>query len=687
MNKIQERVLWVELINFDNQKSDLGVGEYLAGLGFVPTKISVFMWGMDFLNLHDSEVENCEFPHGIGSYLDLEFVEPKYKGKPFTKLELKQLIKEFHKHGVKVLFSIFPCSLNNKYHDEWIFEHLELKITTNKTFCWGYPILNPLKRFKDGSFYEDFAIQKAVEVLEDYNFDGWHLADGYNHPWFQLCHGDYSDDMVEQFLAFSKVTFSPEFAQACGDNIDKIDARSHYIWHDFRREWIDFYSYRNEVYLQKIVNAVHKAKRLVTSNTCWARDPVEAKYRYGMDYNRISKIGIDEFVIETCGAGGEMLDYICRARFSVPFFNVVNATILLSKACSPEAKFLFNNCIQDITEGWSTLHYSSAFLEKEIYKYSNLYSYNSTGKAERIFEGLQCCLATSIKPTEWQYLKSKWDFSLINGVKGVSGITLVYGENILDKELDFYLKTRKSLNANILYRLLAHQVDINSVIALKDINKISTPLLIINPGLLSEAEQTKLLSYKNNTIFAIGEMGKLQKGESTFSDFESENSAEFRVYGKKIETSFETQKLEEEDLGDDLYLIKEPPSFFDEQFYRRISDKFYQFISKTMMNECEQLIKISSDNTPDSKYFQISSLKLQNGVWRYFICNDNFQYIIGNILVKNEVEYVEIANKFRGRPIKLSPSEEPNYLYQTQVRIPPKGVGVLDIKFKKELKK
>ena len=41
---------------------------------------------------------------------------------------------------------------------------------------------------------------------------------------------------------------------------------------------------------------------MVTCHTAWARDPVDAIYRYGIDYRQLDQLGFDAMIIECVGA-------------------------------------------------------------------------------------------------------------------------------------------------------------------------------------------------------------------------------------------------------------------------------------------------------------------------------------------------------------------------------------------------
>lgn len=669
-NTAYRKALWVELIAFDNRAEDMGVQAYLDNLGLIPDTVSIFMWGPDFVHLHNGLETDGEFPVDIGAYMDPYFDGPKKSGPPWTKFQLKRLIREFQLHGVKVLFSIFPLTLNNKFHQEWaVNEHPEVGYRCIRSMQPADIIINPLRRMSDGRFYEDFLLEKVSAVLRDYGFDGWHLADGYNHSWFQLCHADYSDDMIEQFRSAMRTVSLPEKWNGKADHDPVLfEERAQYIYRELRQEWIKFHRMRYESYLEKIVKCLHSQGKIVSSNTCWTRDPVEAIYRYGIDYRRLPEIGIDFLVIETCSAMGELLDCACQAHFPLPFFNVIKGTSLLTKAYAPAGKYLFNCCTQDITEGWSSLRHAPAFLEREILSYSNFYLYDRKGKPERCFEGLQICLAADIEDYEWRRIFEKADLGFAAETAAVEGVTLLWSDEIVEAELQYYLKTRNSLTANIFYNLLANGMNCDAVARIDNLAEVDTPLLVINPGLLPEEQQEKIRAYRKHQVFLVGNTD----GDETQMKFEVWN----RASAGEPDYSEPVPSCE----ADDIRNIPEPKTFFHEQFYRALSPEFYRHAVSVINAATAGDIGINREfNLPDANYFRLTALKLADGTSRYLVGNVLHRYILGAFLTTCEVESMSIANGFRGRPLYWEPRRDGKYGIHCELRIPPHGIGVVDV--------
>ncbi len=458
---------WIELIGFDNSKRDFGIRKYINNAGFIPELVSLLVFSADFVHLHNTAATNETFPPDFCSYGGRP---PCGKGRiqqVWTKSELKNLIAEFHKYGVKVYFTVFDIFLNSIFHDEWTNWHREILATTRtgkKTHS-----INPLLRLKDGTYYQDFFIGKLIEVLRDYNFDGFHCADGYNHLRLPLYWSDYSDDMIAQFVENEEIQLPKNLSGKTGSNKILLEKRADWIWQNKHIEWITFFVKRWEEYFRKIVKAVHDEAKQIIFNTAWTRDPFEAIYRYGIDYRKIADTGIDCFIQECPGAGNE----IGAEKTVYPdFISKIMATILLTKACVPEMKIVALNHVHDANENWEVLRHAPTLLEKEIYTYPNLFYHDSKNKLKRCLEGFMVCLADGINQEEWKWLKYNWtrSFETIPGF--IAGPTLLWSAEAMENQLKDFVKTRYASTHSILYQLLAKGAPVYSIADISNIDDV-----------------------------------------------------------------------------------------------------------------------------------------------------------------------------------------------------------------------
>ena len=96
---------WIELIGFDVNSADYGVGDFLARTGGRVEGVSFLFSNIDFINTHEGVTGKyltpCECSYGAHPYNE-ERARQEWKD-----TDLKGLIAQLHSRGVKVVFSCF----------------------------------------------------------------------------------------------------------------------------------------------------------------------------------------------------------------------------------------------------------------------------------------------------------------------------------------------------------------------------------------------------------------------------------------------------------------------------------------------------------------------------------------------------------------------------------------------------
>ena len=259
----KNHMIWMPLIGFDREQADRGVGEYLESTGFIPSVMSVFIFHPDIINQHENMEREFTLHPDCCSY----FGAPQnefHERQPWTNYDLRTLAHELAARDIDAYLGIMGVYLDNTRHYEWESDHPELL----SFGCNGRRNLNVLKRFADGTYYEDFFCDKIVKALDDYGFAGLHVADFFCPPEHSICNGDFSTDMLDQFATHSNVTYPDEIVARLGfDEQSDIEERQKYIWGTLRREWIDFYVWRWQKFWTKVSNALHAiGKKIMINN-------------------------------------------------------------------------------------------------------------------------------------------------------------------------------------------------------------------------------------------------------------------------------------------------------------------------------------------------------------------------------------------------------------------------------------
>ena len=149
----------MNLLGFEKNDADKGVGRFLDTTGYKPDAITGLLCHPDFFNQHRGMTEeyilppdNCAY-YGAPRNLERERQE-------WTNYDLRELVSGLHKEGIEFYAGVFGSYMNNAYHREWINDYPELfrpglKNGNNREKLFA------LKRFKDGSYYEDFFVDKV----------------------------------------------------------------------------------------------------------------------------------------------------------------------------------------------------------------------------------------------------------------------------------------------------------------------------------------------------------------------------------------------------------------------------------------------------------------------------------------------------------------------------------------------
>ncbi|RAV20212.1 hypothetical protein DQG23_17265 [Paenibacillus contaminans] len=666
-----EKWLWIELIGFDNELPDFGVAAYLDKIGFTPAGVSLLFFTPDFVHVYGSLDEERTLPPEICSYAARP-TGKEHDRQVWTNVQLKQLVAELQKHGVGVycsFFNLFQYELDGEiYNGEWCGSHPELYEMGGN----GKPfqMLNPLRRYKDGAFYEDDFVLRLAEAMSAYGFDGYHGADGYTSPRMCLAYADYSDDMVEQFVMSGGTDPGDERLAACDGDAERMKRRSEWIWESKRLEWIRFYAERWETFWRKVVSAVHKDGKKVVFNTAWTRDPFEALYRYGVDYRRIADAGVDAFIVEAgaaaLSAGGVDIE--------MEPLNEFKATLMAIKAYVPEMKLIYLNTIHDTMEQWDAIQHAPTLLERDIYALSNVFLHDGEGKAIRCASGLMACLADGMSREEWKWVRSRWDFGFAHQPAGTVGVSLVWSDKVLYDELGEYSESREFSSHKFAHELIGKGAPLHSIVRSGDLGRKHGAILAANVHLLPDEELRRVLDYRNGPVVVLGRLsGRLSEagirlaGEDGLQPDdlfcavrELPDHESFRLIAvERAESRERTEIKAADDAISWIYSLRFQP----------VSDSFLSECAAGM-TECAGSPRIMTEN----EFVTLASTETPEGTWFLVIGNSSLIYRSPTIDVGRPIASVSARGGYPYLPV-------PHKGSSLRVKVPGRGMVMLEVRF------
>lgn len=642
-----KRWLWTELLAFDSSTADYGVGSYLLTLGFQPAGISLLMGSADFVHLHHRWKQGEPFPPDVGYYLNLNQKTPKRPEESWSYEKLRGLVQVLRSKHIDVFFSVFPTYLLDRFHREWVTDHQELfaEEASPEGFDGMHPgSLLPIKRLAGGGSYASFFSSLVAEVCEDYGFDGFHLADGYNHPFKSIATGDLSDDLCGRFFASRGI---PPGEASSGPRSSLLVERSRRIQKKHLAEFMDFQRGCWREFFQEITRALKPKGRKIISNTSWTRDPAESLFRYGVDYADMAAAGISQLHVEAV-AGSLRLFPRADETYTEDFFYVIQATLLLTAGSLPDTDLVVMNSVHDETEGWSVMRDLPQMLERDISIYSNILKASPDGW-HRAAAGTLSCLANGVPAGGWEKMRGWWDNALAVEPARVHGPTLVVSGDLLRTEAVRLTEDTVLITHKILKELIQAGLGVLSVTTPGMAHHVDGPLLMINSQWLS-AEEKALLDAIPGVKYEIIQAQDslcLKAGDSTLA------SARMTRIGDTPEI---------------------PKWFYEELTFPEIPADFYKDCA-SILRDSTGLARISGKGNERVTPFSFDG---PAGSRFLILPNDKCRYASLKVDVGRQIHSVHWLNLIGAR----QPEPEGTCF---EAKIPPLGVSLYRVEFKKSV--
>jgi len=665
-----QRWLWIELIGFDNERARFGVPELLERAGFVPDAAALLLFNPDFVHAHDGMRADRAFPGDVCSYGGYSASQERER-QVWTKFQLRELVAELHRAGVKVFPSVFDSLTEDA---SWLSRHPELPWVTRtgerkSSLC-------PRKRLADGSFYEDFFIGKLLEVLRDYGFDGFFGADGYNPPRLPVYEGDFSDDLVEQFLMWGGATLPGTLSGPCDADPVRVEARADWVWQERRREWIDFCIARTATFWRKLVAALHAEDKSVFVASTWTKDPFESAYRFGVDYRTLADAGVDGFVLEAAAAALETLvepDPCSRVLCSFA------SAVLLNKACVPEMPMLWLHGVKDTSENWHALREAPMALDSEIQAYTHLYHLTAAAGLRRCAEGPMVCLADCLEAREWEWLRRRWDAGFAFEPERVLGATLLWSASSYERQIDDYIATGRWTVHRLLHHLMTRGAAVHTVADVGDIGAVEGATLVLGAHLWRAAEVEALLARAAGpVVFIGGDEAPLPEPEFRVEDGSGpgqmvcsvygidEDGPEIEAIGASVASS--APGVRRAERSDAAAGQERPRLFYEELAYREVSERFLRDCV-LIVNACARPeVRV----TPSAGDLSVWAARDRRGGLRLLVRNDRYTQSRGAIDVGRPVRDVRRLNSVTGKPVVPRGT-------LIEVVVPARGTAVFDV--------
>jgi hypothetical protein len=666
---------WIELIGFDNVAPDLGVEDYLDKLGFIPDIVSFHLSSIDVVNTHLGMEQEYKLPVYACSYAGHTHNDDRER-QDWTNWDLKKLVVELHKRGIRVYSSFFD--LENHSGRDYIADiftdnHPELRCVDRDGR--QHTFIYMIKRFADGTPYIDYMLPRLIQLTDDYGLDGIQLADGLSSPRMSLEQADYSDDIVERFLAALGLTLPEGMKLHCTESAD-FRKRADWIYSQYRREWRKFITQEWSLFMTTCIRALRNHGKEAAFNSAWTKDPLESLYRYAADYKAYEVAGANNFVVEDVSAdlficaeeeNGYHMGYTYRKFIHYEFL----ANLMCNKAMMPNLPLTPLSMIRDTLEQWDVIHHMPTAMQRATATNLNNFLQTDQGLVP-VTNGPWFCLADGLTKTEWRDIRLSWDNGYTSHIKAVPGFTILWSDERMWRELEEIYANRGWHTAKWLAELLSKGAPVHKIAPMQYFGNISGPLLVPNPGLMSESELAKVYAYQNGPVVYIGILpetisvtGALISSESAWqrvSMLVVQNSS----IGNKTFYDTTQRPTHMEALPELQYGLWTHPLR-----YHPVAEGFVSCCAEALSRLCAYpLVEGDHDAT------NILQVEIDEYTDRFLIDNDEYFYILPTLHVNRDIEKVVFLTKPIGYPAQVTDRS-------VRFRVPGRGMDVLEITYRK----
>ncbi len=675
--------VWMPMIGFDRDDADKGVRALLERMSFAPTGVSAFLFHPDIVNQHTGMSDVRTLPPDNCSYYGSPRNEERCR-QEWTNHDLRTLVQNLAAAGAEPYLGIMGVELGNRWHHEWISDHSEVKFASRDSEH-GY---NVLKRLADGTYYEDFFVDKLCEVLTDYGFAGLQVADNFCPSPSTLYDGDFSTDMFRQFVDHAGMDVPSEIADTLGDDSPAMRSRrGDWIWHGCREQWVGFHAWRWEQFWTKICGRLQQINKKTIVLGMYCTDPFETLYCKGIDLKRLVQAGVD-YLMPNIVPTGLRLQHPGR----LDRFHRYMALAQLTSAFVPDGKLLSLLGVKDATEEWDVLHHAPCLLERDIYTLLSFMT--DTGKGlKRSLDGLMICLGDGIRSDEWKWLSERFEIGLVEGVEKVLAPTLIWSDAALYNTLPAYIQTRRWTLHKFCYEMAQRGTLCGAVMRIEDLADAEGALFVPNCDLLSEAEKLAVAAYSNGAVVCTAAVENFDPADYDISpdihfvDKFSDYPMCAFAFNTDIEDKDAITALAETDDG--TANLTGDPAEVDKHPHVLVETITFCKVTAGFADACALLLKtVASDlftcNLP------IVLMLMEDERYRLYLLNPEMNsYGYATVTARDPIKQVVSISKYPVLPVKFmeSPDEEVEWMGKDvssgqrtfRVKVTPGGVTILDI--------
>ena len=486
-----EMWIWSELLAFDNTAADFGVAAYLAQIGEIPTGISILS-SYDFVLYHESLAAETVMPPTVCSRQGHTGNGVRDR-QEWTNFQIRALVGELQKHGIKVLLSVFEAPTDNVFNREFCFDNCPEH---------RYAFIGKLN---DGRPAGRFFIDRMKRVMRDYGFDGWHAADNVAAPWSIL--SNPTDHVIRDFADAHRELGLPEFLFA-DDSAPERDAarraKLHYLQKFHWRAWNDFMLDEWRKFWREAVTTLHEANKIIMINSPNTKSIFGALQYMNLDYRELAAMGVDYLLVETTSTASELIWH------NRHFIHEFDAVLSEMTAAMPGVKVIILPAIKDIVETYDALAHAPCLFERDLHMQTAQHILRD-GRLTRCADGMMVCLGDCIEPHEWRMLRELNDRAFGFEATDTGELLWLHDSELFDALREDHHRYGTPSPAQQITELRNRRaIDISTIADTAELRRITRPVIALDFHLWSPEKRAAVLAARVPLVltgrFADGEL-------------------------------------------------------------------------------------------------------------------------------------------------------------------------------------
>jgi len=671
--------IWMQLLGFNRDDPDCGAARFLERTGFTPDSVCALLFHSDFVHLHqgmDKEYNllqnNCAY-YGIPRNKERERQQ-------WTNYSLRTLIAELKKHGTDFYAGIMGVYTNDVFHHEWLSDHPELRAFDRKADGG----LMCLKRFKDGTYYEDYFAEKLAQTLVDFGCAGAHFSDAFC-PTQRLYRADYSVDMTEQFIEHTGIKLPDEVAATMNsDDFDARNIRAEYLWGELREEWIRFWEWRWTRFFKKVCDAAHAVGKKIWILGMYCSDPFETRYTYGFDCAKVMDAGVD------CITANILPTSVGLHEPTRPyFFHRIHMDLPMLRAQVKDRNIVTMAGVQDASEEWSVLDHQPIMLERDIYTMSS-FRYQNNGDCTGATDGFFLCLGDGLERDSWDFIKKRIDTGFSVDAEHSWSPMILWSDEANEKTLHEYIKTRRTSAHKQSYEIFQKGLNFGGSVRSDGLDNFKGVLFVPNYDMLSDSEKETLKNASYPWVGTVPEGYDISDVAVKYSctDLCSDYPLTAFICNADVDDEAKakiTALCAEDDgipsTGDDPE--HDVNTLTEVLPFRKLNTGFIKSCGELLRAAMYSIFPVKCDNP-------FTAFKLKNGKDRLYLYN-SYDHHYGHALVNCEqiIASADTVSHYPVLPVRLISEKNTSFHYDYnnipkdargfQSKLAPSGVTIVDI--------